>query len=74
MPPLSAKIVFTVIIVALTIFFCTIGRWSLSSFYDSIFCSRHNLVANFIFTEDGEIRPIRLIIFYGIMLAMVWFA
>jgi hypothetical protein len=72
--PLAAKIAITVIVVAWTVFLCTIGRWSLSSFYDSIFCRKGNLMGDFVFTEDGEIRPVRIVIVYGVMLALMWLA
>lgn len=72
--PLSAKIVVTVLVVAWTIFLCTVGRWSLTWFHDSIFCRRGNLMGDFVFTEDGEVRPVRAIIVYGVLLAFLWLA
>lgn len=72
--PNTAKVFLTITLVAWTIFLCTKGRWFLSSFHDSIFCRRGNLIGDFVFTEDGEIRPIPLILVYGSMLALLWFA
>lgn len=69
---LVVKTSFTIAVVAWTIFLCTKGRWSLTGFHDSFFCRRGNLVGDFIFTEDGEIRPVRAIIFYGVMIVFVW--
>jgi hypothetical protein len=70
--PLVAKIAFTVAVVLWTTFLCTVGRRSLTWFHDSIFCRRGNLVGKFIFTDAGEIRPIRVIFFFGLMLVLVW--
>lgn len=72
--PLAAKIVITVALVLWTVFLCTVGRWSLSWFHDSIFCRRGNIVGELVFTEDGEIRPVGVVIVYGLMLVAIWCA
>ena len=70
--PLNAKIIVTVGLVLWTAFLCTVGRWSLSWLHDSIFCRRGNLIGDFVFTDEGEIRPVRLIVVYGLMLVAMW--
>jgi hypothetical protein len=67
--PLGAKIVFTVFIVLWTTFLCTIGRWSMVWLYNR---RGGGLFAKLVFRDGGEIRPIGVIIFFGLMLVEIW--
>ncbi len=71
--PITAKIVITILVVLWTIFLCTKGRWCLTWFHDSIWCRRGNLIGEIVFTQDGEIRPLGVIVVYGSMLGLLWF-